>query len=148
MEKGNSKKIEKNKPLIKSDLGISIISQKYKKVKINLEGKLHPATYYTHYEQRMSKQQFRVCMGLLGLESNAFLSDRIFEVVDMDRDEYISFLEFCTIMDTLINGDEDEKQEFSFSLIEGKMGGGYFDFNEFCDFINKIIAHWNIMTGS
>lgn len=66
----------------------------------------------------------------------------------MDRDEYISFLEFCTIMDTLINGDEDEKQEFSFSLIEGKMGGGYFDFNEFCDFINKIIAHWNIMTGS
>ena len=87
-------------------------------------------------------------MGLLGLESNAFLSDRIFEVVDGDRDEYISFLQFCTIMDTLIHGDEDEKQEFSFSLIEGKMGGGYFDFKEFCDFINKIIAHWCIMTGS
>ena len=48
-------------------------------------------------------------MGLLGLESNAFLSDRIFEVVDNDHDEYISFVQFCTIMDTLINGGEDEK---------------------------------------
>lgn len=48
-------------------------------------------------------------MGLLGLESNAFLSDRIFEVVDTDRDEYITFEQFATIMDTLINGDEDEK---------------------------------------
>lgn len=48
-------------------------------------------------------------MGLLGLESNAFLSDRIFEVVDADNDEYISFPQFATIMDTLINGNEDEK---------------------------------------
>ena len=67
-------------------------------------------------------------MGLLGLESNAFLSDRIFEVVDQDGDEYITFEQFSTIMDTLINGDEDEKQEFSFSLIEGNLDRGYFSF--------------------
>jgi hypothetical protein len=30
-------------------------------------------------------------MGLLGLESNSFLTDRIFEVVDLDKDQYISF---------------------------------------------------------
>ena len=30
-------------------------------------------------------------MGLLGLESNAFLSDRIFEVVDSDKDDHINF---------------------------------------------------------
>jgi len=30
-------------------------------------------------------------MGLLGLESNAFLSDRIFDVVDTDKDSYINF---------------------------------------------------------
>lgn len=30
-------------------------------------------------------------MGLLGLESNAFLSDRIFEVVDSDHDQFITF---------------------------------------------------------
>ena len=87
-------------------------------------------------------------MGLLGLESNAFLSDRIFEVVDTDRDEYITFEQFATIMDTLINGDEDEKQEFSFSLIEGHLDRGYFSFEEFSSFMMKIIAHWCIMTGS
>lgn len=96
----------------------------------------------------MSLHQFRECMGLLGLESNAFLSDRIFEVVDTDHDEYISFAEFATIMDTLINGNEDEKMEFSFSLIEGNLDRGYFSFAEFSDFIQKIIAHWCIMTGS
>ena len=31
-------------------------------------------------------------MGLLGLDSNAFLSDRIFEVVDYDKDDQINFV--------------------------------------------------------
>lgn len=86
-------------------------------------------------------------MGLLGLESNAFLSDRIFNVVDTDRDSYISFAEFATIMDTLINGEEDEKYEFSFSLLD-MYDTGYFDFKEFQEIISKIVAHWCIMTGS
>ncbi len=86
-------------------------------------------------------------MGLLGLESNAFLSDRIFEVVDKDQDHYISFLEFATIMDTLINGDEDEKLEFSFALLD-QYDSGYFGFEEFSEVITKIIAYWCIMTGS
>ena len=61
---------------------------------------------------------FRECMGLLGLESNAFLSDLIFGVVDKDKDQYITFEEFATIMDTLINGTEDEKHEFSFAMLD------------------------------
>lgn len=86
-------------------------------------------------------------MGLLGLESNAFLSDRIFEVVDSDNDQFISFAQFATIMDTLINGEEDEKHEFSFSLLD-VYDSGYFDFEEFKEIITKIIAHWCIITGS
>ena len=86
-------------------------------------------------------------MGLLGLESNAFLSDRIFEVVDSDNDQFISFAQFATIMDTLINGEEDEKHEFSFSLLD-IYDSGYFDFEEFTEIITKIIAHWCIITGS
>lgn len=66
----------------------------------------------------MSKNAFRECMGLLGLESNSFLSDRIFEVVDIDDDQYITFEQFATIMDTLIHGNEDEKLEFSFLLLD------------------------------
>lgn len=86
-------------------------------------------------------------MGLLGLESNAFLSDRIFDVVDSDRDSYINFAQFATIMDTLINGEEDEKHEFSFALLD-VYDTGYFDFEEFREIISKIIAHWCIITGS
>lgn len=82
----------------------------------------------------MSKNQFRSCMGLLGLESNAFLSNRIFEVVDSDYDQFITFAQFATIMDTLINGEEDEKHEFSFSLLD-IYDTGYFDFEEFKEII-------------
>ncbi len=50
-------------------------------------------------------------------------------------------------MDTLINGDEDEKLEFSFALLD-QYDTGYFGFDEFKEVITKIIAYWCIMTGS
>ena len=40
-------------------------------------------------------------MGVLGLEHNSFLSDRIFDTGDQDGDGHIDFTEFLTIMDTL-----------------------------------------------
>ncbi len=88
----------------------------YKKIEISLEEP--PDNLGIHFERKMTKHKFRSCMGLLGLESNAFLSDRIFEVVDTDRDDKINFAQFTTIMDTLINGEEDEKHEFSFALLD------------------------------
>jgi len=95
----------------------------------------------------MSKQQFREVMGLLGVEDNAFLADRLFAVVDINKEDFISLEQFLTIMDTLINGDVDEKNEFSFALLD-QYDTGYFDFEEFCEVITRIIAHWCMMTGS
>lgn len=92
------------------------LGAKYKKIGSNITES--PDKLGVHCERRMSKKQFRECMGLLGLESNSFLSDRIFEVVDSDKDEFITFEQFLTIMDTLINGEEDEKHEFSFALLD------------------------------
>ena len=46
-----------------------------------------------------------------------------------------------------MNGDEDEKHEFSFSLLD-IYDTGYFDFNEFKEIISKFIAHWCSLTGS
>ncbi len=86
-------------------------------------------------------------MGLLGLESNAFLSDRIFDVVDKDHDNHINFAQFATIMDTLINGEEDEKHEFSFALLDVN-DNGKFTFEEFQEIISKFIAHFCIITSS
>jgi len=56
----------------------------FKKIDINNENS--PEILGIHYIRKMSKFAFRDCMGLLGLESNAFLSDRIFETVDEDKD--------------------------------------------------------------
>lgn len=50
-------------------------------------------------------------------------------------------------MDTLINGEEDEKHEFSFSLLD-VYDAGYFNIEEFTEIVQKIVAHWCIITGS
>lgn len=50
-------------------------------------------------------------------------------------------------MDTLINGEEDEKHEFSFALLD-VYDTGYLSFEEFQDIISKFVAHFNIITGS
>lgn len=69
--------------------GGSILKGAYRRVEISLDDS--PENMGIHYIKKMSKKQFRACMGLLGLESNAFLSDRIFDVVDTDCDSYINF---------------------------------------------------------
>lgn len=50
-------------------------------------------------------------------------------------------------MDTLLNGDESEKHEFSFALFDVH-DSGYFGFEEFKEIITKFIAHFCIITGS
>lgn len=118
---------------------------KYKRFDILMEEP--PEDIGIHYIRKMSKKQFRACMGLLGLDSNAFLADRIFEVVDTDKDHHINFPQFTTIMDTLNNGTEDEKLEFSFALLDVQ-DTGYLGFDEFKDIISKFIANFCIITGS
>ena len=40
-------------------------------------------------KNKISKSQFRENMGLLGLETVFFISDRIFEMLDTDKDEEV-----------------------------------------------------------
>ncbi len=65
---------------------------------------------------KMSQLEFRECMGILGLETTSFLSDRIFSVVDSNEDGYVSASshqiecpEFLHVMDILMNGNKTEK---------------------------------------
>jgi len=50
-------------------------------------------------------------------------------------------------MDTLINGEEDEKHEFSFALLDIQ-SAGLLGFEDFREIITKFIAHFCIITGS
>lgn len=44
-------------------------------------------------------------MGLLGLRTVYYLSDRIFDVLDDDKDGKIRFLDFALYFDTIYHGD-------------------------------------------
>lgn len=57
-------------------------------------------------------------MGLLGQNQNPFLCDRMFAIFDDDKDNYLVFKEFTYIMDMLCNGTEDQRNQFSFRLMD------------------------------
>ena len=43
---------------------------------------------------KVTKDMFRDNMGILGLETVCYLSDRIFDIIDKNKNNYIEFLEF------------------------------------------------------
>jgi 1-phosphatidylinositol-4-phosphate 5-kinase len=64
--------------------------------------------------------QFRENMGLLGLGTVYYLSDRIFDMLDDDKDGKIRFEDFAMYFDKISYGDQREKAEISFRLIDKK----------------------------
>jgi Ca2+-binding EF-hand superfamily protein len=48
-------------------------------------------------------------MGLLGQKQNPFLATRMFDIFDLDNDDFITFTEFARLMDLLVNGDDNER---------------------------------------
>jgi Ca2+-binding EF-hand superfamily protein len=56
-------------------------------------------------------------MRMMGVKSNATLISRIFNVMDVDISGSISFGEFMKYFDVLLQGDNDQKAEFSFMII-------------------------------
>lgn len=48
-------------------------------------------------------------MGIIGIESLSFLCDRMFNVMDKDKDGYITLDQYLNYTDVLLNGTEEEK---------------------------------------
>ena len=86
-------------------------------------------------------------MGLLGQRSTPFLADRIFAIVDNDRDELITFHQFATIMDVLCNGTDDERNMFGFALMDQSCNNKI-DFEEFFDYFSQVISHWSSLVNT
>jgi len=86
-------------------------------------------------------------MGLLGLDTGSFLADRIFSVLDADKDGHIQLDEYLKYFDILIYGSQDEKYDLTFRMIDIS-GKGYFTFDEFKDMIMSMLYTWNSLTGS
>ncbi|EGR32428.1 phosphatidylinositol-4-phosphate 5-kinase family protein, putative [Ichthyophthirius multifiliis] len=92
----------------------------------------------------LDRQKFRDCMGILGLDSVQFLSDRLFNVM-ADPKGQIPFNRFLIYIDTITNGDEQEKVEMSFRLIDDQKKG-YFDKENLASMINSIVRSWAALT--
>jgi Ca2+-binding EF-hand superfamily protein len=58
---------------------------------------------------RMSLKQYRDSLGLIGMQSLSFLADRMFQVMDTDKNGWISLEEYLTYIDTMMYGEEKEK---------------------------------------
>ena len=95
----------------------------------------------------MRKEQFRSQLGLLGQQQHPFLADRIFDVFDSKKEGYLVFSQFTAIMDVLCNGTDDEKNQFSFALMD-ENGNGSLSFQEFYDYISQVISHWSSLINS
>ncbi|CAK85945.1 unnamed protein product (macronuclear) [Paramecium tetraurelia] len=94
----------------------------------------------------VTKFQFRDNLGLLGMGTMLHLSDRIFHIMDDDKDGKIRFEDFALYFDKVSHGDAREKAEISFKLID-KNKIGSFTSTEFNDTMQGVINSWIAMTG-
>ncbi|KAL4446054.1 hypothetical protein ABPG74_011046 [Tetrahymena malaccensis] len=92
----------------------------------------------------LTMMQFRDCMGILGLENVQFLSDRIFSIM-ADPNGHIYFQNFIIYLNTIMNGDENEKMRMSFRLIDDK-NKGYFIKEDLSMMIKSIVNSWAAIT--
>ncbi|EDK31269.2 phosphatidylinositol 4-phosphate 5-kinase (macronuclear) [Tetrahymena thermophila SB210] len=92
----------------------------------------------------LTMMQFRDCMGILGLENVQFLSDRIFNIM-ADPNGHIYFQNFIIYLNTIMNGDENEKMKMSFRLIDDK-NKGYFIKEDLQMMIKSIVNSWAAIT--
>ena len=75
------------------------------------------------------------------------MADRIFDVFDSKKEGYLEFSQFTAIMDVLCNGTDDEKNQFSFALMD-ENGNGSLSFQEFYEYISQVISHWSSLINS
>jgi len=103
----------------------------------------------SNYSGRLSKQQFRDSMGILGLDGFQHISDIIFELLDSQKFGFvrflilfyvskISFIDFISYFDIVMNGSQLKKAQLSFNLIDSNKKG-YFTKEDFCTIVKTII---------
>ena len=59
----------------------------------------------------MTHKQYKDSLGMMGIESLSFLSDRMFDAMDQDQDGCISLQEYLDYFDVMLHGSEDEKMK-------------------------------------
>jgi hypothetical protein len=74
-------------------------------------------------------------MGVLG---NTFMTERMFQAMDKDKDNYIDLEEYLTYNDIISNGDVKEKREQNFTMLNDNRDS-VVTYDEFEEFVFKIL---------
>lgn len=104
----------------------------------------------TNGEGFMQINSFREMMGLGGggQDSQAReLSERIYRVLDKDRDGKVSFREYISHLNTMIHGDQQSKNDYTFTLIDIEHKGT-FDRTAFSNLMKLFVGLWINVTGN
>ncbi|EAR82478.2 phosphatidylinositol 4-phosphate 5-kinase (macronuclear) [Tetrahymena thermophila SB210] len=96
---------------------------------------------------KLRKEQFREHMGVLGLDTVFFLSDRIFTMLDSDGDGQINFQDFINYFDIITHGNQEQKAQIAFNYID-TTNQGSFDLNDLKKMIGGIINSYCAVTGA
>lgn len=57
----------------------------------------------------MSRQSFKESLGIFGIDSLSFLSERMFTVMDADKEGSISLYEYLDYFEIMLHGTKEEK---------------------------------------
>lgn len=95
----------------------------------------------------LDRKSFMDSLGLLGLETAAFLCNRIFDVIDEDGNGSCNFDEFLYYMNTLIYGSRKEKAAQSFKMLDVEKTGTIRK-KDIEAMVRGVSQLWNSLTGS
>ncbi|KAL4487049.1 hypothetical protein ABPG72_001501 [Tetrahymena utriculariae] len=97
----------------------------------------------------LNQKLFRKSMGILGIDHLSYISDRIFLLIDKDQDGKVSFEDYLSYLDTIINGTDIQKAQLSFSFITMNSNDrNKIQLYDIEQMVNQVSLVWKDLSGS
>ena len=94
----------------------------------------------------MSRSSFKESLGIFGIDSLSFLSDRMFTVMDQDKGNTITLYEYLDYFEVMLHGTKEEKMRQSFDLIDIR-GYGKITQKDFSEVVMSFAQMWSAALG-
>lgn len=72
---------------------------------------------------KMSHAAYKDSLGIFGIDSLGFLSDRMWAIMDRKDFGSITLEQYLSYFDVMLHGSKEEKMQQSFDLLDEKMKG-------------------------
>lgn len=94
----------------------------------------------------MKYQSYKDSLGIFGIDSLGFLSDRMWAIMDRDKLDSITLEQYLSYFDVMLHGTKEEKMKQSFDLLDEKMNGTIYleDFNKI---VQSFAQMWSAALG-